>query len=711
MEKLIFILSLVILPFIVRSQSDERSKSKFVDAEYDFLFEDYQRAAAGYEYVYHRDSTNSNVCYRLGMCYLFLFDKEKAIPFLEMATRNTTQNYREGSYRERYAPIEALLYLGHVYRCNYELKNAKTAFTLYRNEVGVEDFYAIDQADFEIGKCKNAEQMLKKPLVTEIRNMGKLFNDVETNYHIVVSADEKSLAYATKKTKEQIFFSQMTEEGEWSNPKNISRILGSAGFYVPVWLSHDGKTMLLYSGDTESGDLFIAGKKGNKWTDKTSFSKTINSKYRETSGCLSADGNILIFSSDKPGGYGRLDLYCSFRNKHTGEWTESINLGPTINTPYDEAYPYLMADGYSLYFCSEGHFNIGGFDIFLTKRQSNGWTVPMNIGFPVNTTDDDMYFTPLQNGEVMYVCRHDSASLGKLDIYRMTVTPRQEEPVAATDSLLVIKQDTLLPLDSITCKDSVLALDTKYLTTSGNITENDTIGNLVVVTETHTDSIDTVLAEVRTDTTALKSNIQSVHAGNEEFSIVRNILFDFSSTQLNRDAKIELEKVAVLMKENKDLAIEVIGYTDSKGDPGFNRRLSESRAEATVNYLTGKGISRSRFTTKGMGENSFLAVNMNPDGTDNPEGRMYNRRVELKLQNPDKRIRMESLNVPEHLRYTKATNACMVLVMQSATELPSTYFDKYYYNPLKKIQAQKIKNGYAYTLGAYDDRAEALKVL
>lgn len=467
-------------------QDEQKFKQKFIDAEFDLLYEDYSRALLKYLSVYRMDTTNSNVCYRIGLCYFNMFEKEKAIPYLEKASVNTTSNYKEGSYKERMAPIDAMLMLGRVYLIAGRLDNAKSAFNNYRNEIAVEDIAGLEIADLELAKCSAAKRMTEKPLPIEIINMGTQFNDDEHNWHVVVSQNMSSMVYSSiSKGRENIFYSSMQSDSTWSAPKSISNQLNSTGYYKPVWLSHDGNKLILYSGDTESGDLFISKKNGTKWTPMEPFSKVINSKYRETGACLTPNNRILVFASDRPGGFGGLDLWAAFRDSD-GEWGEPINMGPVINTKYDETSPYLI-DGNTLYFSSQSHFNIGGFDIFYSKMLKEGWTKPINLGYPINTMEDDVFFAPVKRGTEAYMSRHEgSKGYGKLDLYKLVIGELQETEVIDENMLAVV-------VDSASFANTIK--DTTHL-----VSENNSATNLAVVTENQVDTNNAVIAENRTET-------------------------------------------------------------------------------------------------------------------------------------------------------------------------------------------------------------------
>ncbi|MBI4648097.1 MAG: PD40 domain-containing protein [Bacteroidia bacterium] len=440
--KNLLIIILIINAFLNICYSQSNIKSKFIDAEFDFLYEEYDKALSKYLYLYNRDSLNANVCYRIGLCYLNLPEKTKAIPFLEKAIQKITDDYREGSYSEINAPVDAFLYLGHAYRIDNRFDKAIESFNKYKINLKVEDVYDIELAEHEIEKCRNAKKYLISPLTVGFKNLKLPINDELNNSWVCITPDEKNLVYTTSKAKDVIFYCEWIGDTRWSAPINISFSIKSTGFFKSVNLSHNGNNLLLYTGDNESGDIYICEKKNNKWQPMKEFPKAINSKYKESGACLSPDGNKLYFSSARPGGSGGFDLYISTFSK--GTWSAPVNLGPTINTKYNEDMPYLMPDNITLYFSSEGHDNLGGYDIFYSKKIDEEWSTPLNAGYPISTPGDDIYFKPIKNGEAAYVVKYDTSGYGGLDIFSMTIAPPKKVYTVEMQGLLANNEDSVV---------------------------------------------------------------------------------------------------------------------------------------------------------------------------------------------------------------------------------------------------------------------------
>lgn len=179
--------------------------------------------------------------------------------------------------------------------------------------------------------------------------------------------------------------------------------------------------------DQDVFNLYVSRFDNGLWSSPDKLNNNINSNYAETHACISDDGMTLYFTSNRPGGYGGFDIYKSTINSE-GKWQEAVNLGPKINTPFDETTPFITEDGQTLYFSSKGHYNIGGYDIFFAKKNGENWSDPENLGFPFNTTDDDVFFFPLKNGSVAYYSKYKETGYGDNDIYRIQILERENIP-------------------------------------------------------------------------------------------------------------------------------------------------------------------------------------------------------------------------------------------------------------------------------------------
>jgi outer membrane protein OmpA-like peptidoglycan-associated protein/Tol biopolymer transport system component len=692
-----------------------------------------------------------------------------AIPYLEKAITNISANYKEGNYKEDRAPQEALFYLAKAYRLNGQFDKAIQTYKQYQGYIGVSDVYLIDFVALQIKTCETAIQMTANPIYF-VENELSIGQSGE-NYYPAVSGDGKSIAFtAYQEVKDPIegdgFFDIIyysTQDGnEWKKPKDISQDLASDGYFSSTALSYNGDMLILYRDDYGNGNIYFSTKDKNHWLPFTKFPKQISSKYNETHGSLSKDGSTLFFVSDRPGSIGLRDIYkCTIDNE--GRWGAPENLGSTINTEFEEETPFLAEDGKTLYFASEAHSSIGGFDIFKSVLDDNGtWSEPQNLGYPINSSADDVFYVPLGDGSTAYMARFPAGGKDK-KIFKIEYPKieRTVEVVAETIATPVDTIDTANPQNANVAaipvtEIAVVEPDVKKIVVPS---EYDLIGKIslqdnrdmdasfyVHVTKPDGQVVAALSPDITTGEfkakikhgsytikafgdgyepsektvvinedqqspevrTSLKMIPKEVSSG--EYVAVKSILFDYNSNILNRESQIEIEKLAQLMEKNSSLYVEVSGNTDSHGTDEYNIGLSAKRARAVVEYIHDKGVDASRFVTKALGKENFIAINENPDGSDNPEGRRLNRRVDIKIiKSNNDNITIQSIDVPDELKYQEQVTYTIFL-MQTEKPLEPSFFSKSG-QTISNVWMYQVGEGYIYTLGKFSKQADALTLM
>jgi hypothetical protein len=404
------------------AQDNKALQETYMEAEYFLLNEDYTDALSDYMQLYDKMPDNSNLAYRIGVCYLNIPGKKNlSIEYLESALRNMSAKQKEGTITQIAAPYDALFNLGKAYRINFMFDKAKDAFIRYAGTLPPDDRQNIDFIKHEIQTCDMAKDLIKKPVAYSEENVGELFNDEKPNYNPLISADGKTFVFMVSlKFYNAVMYSTLID-GKWSAPINISPDLQTDGEVFISCLSADGKQLFLSINDNVNSDIYSSSLVGDSWTKCVKLNKNINTKYWESHAFISDNGDQLVFASDRPGGFGGLDLYISKRV--AGEWGPPVNLGQVINTQFNEDRPFLINNGKTLFFSSQGHENMGGYDIFRTDLQTNGlWTEPKNLGYPLNTPDDDYFFMPTGEGKSgYYSIFKTSGGFGKEDIYKITL--------------------------------------------------------------------------------------------------------------------------------------------------------------------------------------------------------------------------------------------------------------------------------------------------
>ncbi len=429
MSKRVTLFLLLILPLAgnVYSQDTRKLQELFMEAEYFLFYEAYYDALMYYKEIYEEMPENANLAYRIGICYLNIEgSKNLAIEYLEKASQNTTARYREGSVTQMGAPYEAIFFLGEAYRINYQFDKAREAFKRYRETLLPGDTENIAFVEHQIEVCDFAEEFIANPVNFTKENIGAHFNDERSNFNPVISADGNTFAFMVTLTFYDAIMLSRREGEEWSPPVNIFPELQVEGTVRISSLSADGNTLLLTINDHFESNIYMSRFDGTRWAPAERLNRNINTRNWESHGFLSECGEYLVFASDRPGGFGGLDLYIS--KKEGDSWGPARNMGPEINTPFNEDRPFLVNGLSTIFFCSQGHRNMGGYDLFRSERQPNDtWSEPENLGYPVNTPDDDTFFMPINGGRSGFVSwsRPGTENFGREDIYLITFPGRR----------------------------------------------------------------------------------------------------------------------------------------------------------------------------------------------------------------------------------------------------------------------------------------------
>ena len=607
---LIFVISIIKLS----GQASENLKQLFLDAEYFFMYEDYEEALYSYNTLYKRGYTdNGNINYRIGQCYLNISgEKQRAIPYLEKAVTKLTPKYSEGSFRESNAPYDAYYFLGNAYRINNQFDKAIAAYTQYKTLIGPKNAVGYNLADKEIAACNYAKQEMASPRYEMIENVGRPVSTGSKDFFPVVSGDQSVIIYnSAQKFYDAIFFSRKINN-KWTPVVNITPEVQSDGNQYVSSLSYDGTQLYLRIEDNFEANIMVSNYENGRWSKSKPLNKNINTKYWEGNASVSKDGQTLYFSSNKSGGQGALDLYYSKKGTD-GDWGPAVNLGKKINTIYNEDAPFITEDNKRLYFVSQGHKNMGGYDIFYSERDSSGnFSDPVNIGYPINNTDDNDFFVPVDDGKGAYMALYEQNGYGFEDIYK-------------------------------------IYLDERYYAESKKVEPKPEIA-ATEVTEQNVEPPKEIERELPPDVEKALTETPEP-AKSKDIVTIQTIFFDFNSSVLTVGSKKELDHLAMVLENYPDASVQLIGNTDALGSDEYNQWLSERRAGNAQKYLISKGIDAKRVLIVGKGEKNFIAINKNANGSDNPDGRKLNRRVDIKFLNTiPNNVQVVPAVVPDELK-------------------------------------------------------------
>lgn len=388
------------------------------DAERYYGIKNYEQALPLFLEAINAGEKDPIVHYKTGVCYqksLRVDDQIKAIPFFEYALKNSKN-------------IPATVYydLGELYLKDENLQKAIETFTKFKELSNKADKAAIAKADRALDMCNNAVVFMSVPRTTKVTPMNSVINTKYTEYNPVVSADESTMAFTalrpnTGKTRtadkfiEEVYISY-NSSGTWSEPKVIPIAseynVGTAG------ISADGHRMLIFMGGVnDPGSLFVIERSGESWSKPSILANTINTpKYLESTASITPDGKVVYFASDRMGGIGGMDIYKVEKNAD-GSWSKPVNLGPDVNSKANEDAPFIHPDQRTLFFTSDGYNSMGGRDIFKTMLVNGRWTRPENMGYPINTPANDNYFTLIADGTRGYFSSDRKGGQGEQDIY------------------------------------------------------------------------------------------------------------------------------------------------------------------------------------------------------------------------------------------------------------------------------------------------------
>ncbi|MFH0758070.1 MAG: hypothetical protein V2B15_12350 [Bacteroidota bacterium] len=414
------ILVLFLFSTTIQAQRDS-SRNDFTNAESWLLFEEYGEAEAIYQKLLGWYPENNNLKYKIGICLLNdPYRKKESLGYLEEAANHINPEYKEGSFKEETAPPDVLYHLGNAYLVNEMLDPAIRTFHRFL-EIMDPEVYDEELVRAQIRACENAKRLMAMPVDIDLYPVSQAVNTRYSETHPVISGDGNRMAFITEQPffDEALFIEKL--DGEWTLPMSVTSMLGFDEDIYPVSLSYDGTEMLLYYDDEHIGNLYMSRYEDGFWLPAVKLGENISTKYWESHASLSRDGQTLYFTSNRKGTNGGLDIYSS-RRQPDGKWGVPENLGTTINTRYNEETPFITMDGQTLFFSSYGHYNMGGYDIFCsTKNKDGSWGKPVNLGYPINTTGDDLFFQPVNNGFAGYQSRYEKGSQGKHDLYYMDI--------------------------------------------------------------------------------------------------------------------------------------------------------------------------------------------------------------------------------------------------------------------------------------------------
>jgi outer membrane protein OmpA-like peptidoglycan-associated protein/outer membrane protein assembly factor BamD (BamD/ComL family) len=572
--------------------------------------------------------------YRLGLVYMTTKNYSKAIENFEKGLELTNEVKKQKVFWYD---------LGETYLLTGQYDKATATLTEFV-KVENQNKQKLDRASLMLKNATFAKSNQTEKAKYQQRKLSDTVNCFAMQYFPVLTADQQELIFTRRLVgigddDEDLVVSRKDANGRWYSPVSISKNINSKFNEGTCTISADGRKLIFTSCSGRRGfgscDLFESTKIGMDWSEPVNLGPNVNSFDWESQPSLSADGRTLYFVSDRKGGYGRRDIWYSTLDDQ-GQWTKTLNLGTPVNTQYEEYSPFIHVNGKTLYFASNGLVGFGGFDLFFSERLENGWSLPENVGSPINDHEDQFSLFITADGKKGYYSHEEMTAsgipMGRL--YEVQIPENQQikyrsnyvkgtvkdkktgKELRAKIELFDINKNKIVSLvhsDSLSGEylmvltqgsEYVLYVNKKgYLFQSLNFNYSDV-----------------------SDFDPLTINIELDPALKGSVSVLKNIFFDVDKFDLKEKSITELEKIVQFLTENPQIRVEISGHTDNTGSAAYNQQLSEKRAKSVYSYIVGKNINPSRLAWKGYGSSKPIQPN------DTEEGRQQNRRIEFTIR-------------------------------------------------------------------------------
>lgn len=578
---------------------------------------------------------------------------EDAPDFSEGYHMRGSIHYEEKHYASAESDLEKVLQLDPGYDpvVVYQLALAKKSLMKFDQAVAhLERFIAggyrqegmVARAKRHLEDAKFAASAVKNPVPFSPENIGAPISSEHAEYLPVPSADGTNLVFTRRIGRQEDFFVAEKQAGKWA------KVAPLAGLNSPYnegaqSISADGRLMVFtfcQTGPDQGGcNLFYAEKCDGNWSKPQKIEGAVNTGAWEAQPSLSADGSLLLFASDRPGGLGGNDIWAC-RRSQSGKWGKPVNLGDAINTPGNDQSPFLHADGRTLYFSSDGRPGMGDNDLYMVQLQEDGkWGTVKNLGYPINTPDHEGALTVSLDGSTGYFAKSPGGP-SDLDIFTFPMFPeirplpvtyvqgsifdsKTKATISARAELIDVESGRTVAVVS-NCEDgSYLVCLTAGKNYAMNVNKEGYLffSEHFALSEADLDEpfeLDVPLQPIEA--------VAATEAEERRPVILKNVFFATASAELLPTSTNELDRLFALLQDYPDMRIQINGHTDNVGSDADNQTLSEARAKAVYEYLIEKGVEPGRLQYKGFGESKPIADN------DSVEGRQENRRTEFEVR-------------------------------------------------------------------------------
>ena len=593
----------------------------------------YDQAISLLDQAIAKDENFVEAYYRLGLTYFTMKQYNKALPQYEKGL-NLTKDLRKQ---------KVFWYdMGELYLLAGEYEKAKKVLSAFVNNE-TQNKQKIDRATMLFRSAEFAVNNQAHAAAFKLRPLSDTVNHFVMQYFPVLTADQTQLIFTRRvgdgpNDDEDLVVCNRNAAGGWLPPVSISRNINTRLNEGTCTITADGRKLIFTSCTGRDGigscDLYESKKVGNEWSEPKNLGKLVNSADWESQPSLSADGRTLYFVSDRKSGFGRRDIWISTIDDH-GQWTRAVNAGKEINSQYDEISPFIHANNSTLYFASNGLPGFGGYDIFFAEFDSAHWSAPRNLGAPINDNEDQFSLFITADGKKGYYAHEETLESGvsRSRIFEVSIPPESQLkyrsnyvkgiitdkvshlPLSASIELINIRNNKVA---SLVESDSVTGEYLMVLTQGAEYA-------LYVNKEAYLfKSYNFNYSEI-SDFKPIVVDIQLEKATEGSTAVLNNIFFDVDKFELKEKSTPELQKLIRFLNGNPGVRVEIGGHTDNSGSDEYNRQLSEKRAMSVYSFLTESGIDKKRLLLKGYGPDRPIASN------DSEEGRQLNRRIEFRV--------------------------------------------------------------------------------
>ena len=631
-----FLLMSLVLPAITKAQVPLSTKNKkaielYVEADNYRVRGQFNQAISLLQQAIEKDKNFSEAYFRLGVTFKMMRDLDRSTKSYEAGLYLTVDQKKQKGY---------FFELGDNYLQVGNYEKARDFLTRYLDSEML-NRVKVDQAalwkrtaEYAIKNKRNISGFVPRPL-------GDTVNCFPMQYFPVLTADEQELIFTRRlgesnEDDEDLVITKKDSLGHWQKPESISPNVNSEFNEGTCSISADGRQLIFTSCLGRKGfgncDLFQSLKVGGIWSQPLNMGPQINSAAWESQPSLSADGRVLYFLSDRKGGLGNRDIYVSHQIE-PNKWTKAENLGPKINTSYDEISPFVHANGRTLFFAANGRLGFGGYDLFRSEKENGEWQEPINFGYPVNNHEDQFSLFITADGKRGYYSHEEGSKNTSGKIYEITVP--EELQIKFRSNYVkgkVRDRKSGLPLNARIELYNVVTNELVSFVNSDSITgeylmvltQGSEYGLFVSKKDYVFQSLNfNYQSEINIEPVVVNVFLDRVTVG--AISVLKNIFFEFDKYDLQDKSKTELEKMVRFLTENPLIKIEIGGHTDNDGSPAYNLKLSQNRAQSVASYLVQYGIDIKRISQKGYGADRPIQPN------DSEENKQANRRIEFKI--------------------------------------------------------------------------------